>query len=138
LPGVTRSDGEMQRLVLPSDGPLSIVQLRGWSRFLGVPLMLVTSIFLSNPPLASAIEAVDASESTFSRLEWSEAPDVALPTGVGPLRTLIHGRLSLIPGVVLTGSCLASMQTLPDELTTRPLKPVPGRRGRALLQAYLN
>jgi hypothetical protein len=109
-----------------------------WPRLLGVAVLLVACASAGNVPLALGAAPAGAPETTLSALPAATAADVTLPA-VGPLRTVSQPRLLTgASGILLAVACCLGPRMLPGDRTGEPPRPAPGRRGRALLQAYLN
>jgi hypothetical protein len=112
-----------------------------WLRLLGVAVLLLACASAGKVALASGADFADQTGAPATTLA---ALPVPTPVGVtvaavSPLRTvsqprLLSGALSILLSVA---RCLGP-RMLPGYRTDEPPRLAPGRRGRALLQAYLN
>jgi hypothetical protein len=118
--------------------PLTTFRSLRWSRLLGVALLLAASVLMGNAARALPTHPIEDAASTISMLPVFSS-EVALPTAPALTRGLPQLRAtSAAFGVVLATACCLWAQTLLRGRTSEPPRAAPGRRGRALLHAYLN
>jgi hypothetical protein len=118
--------------------PLTRFFPSAWLRLLGVAALLVACASAGNVPLAFGPAPSGAPETTLSALPIPTAVGVTLPA-VSSLRIVSPPRLlSGASNILLSVVCCLGPRMLPGHRTGEPPRPAPGRRGRALLQAYLN
>jgi hypothetical protein len=109
-----------------------------WSRLLCVALVLVASLLMGNAARALPTQPVDAAASTISMLPVA-VPELALPADPALTAGLLNIRaISVVFSALLAAACCLWVQTLLRGWISKPRRAVPGRRGRALLHAYLN
>jgi hypothetical protein len=119
-------------------GMLTTFRSLRWSCLPGVALLLAASVLVGNTARPLRTHAVENPASTISTLSVSASP-VALPAAPALARGLLPHRASGPAfGAVLAVACCLWVQTLLRGWTSEPPRAASGRRGRALLHAYLN
>jgi hypothetical protein len=110
-----------------------------WPRLLGVAMVLVACVLTSAAPIDLAGPPSSSPETTLSSGLVATAPDVVALPALTSVRGVLQSRVSTVAfAILLALVCWPRPLVLPGRALAEPPRAAPGRRGRALLHAYLN